>query len=64
MTDHNIKRRGPVEWITIPIPMRAEIQQESDGSWVGMVRRLSSRMVEAPTKEELVRALQDLYRPK
>ena len=64
MPEPTPSRRSAVEWVTILIPMRAEIQRNADGTWCGMVRRLSGRVVEAPTKEALVRALQDLYRPK
>jgi hypothetical protein len=49
--------RGQVEWMTIAIPMLAEIQRNADGTWTGMVRRLSRAVLTCPTREELLETL-------
>jgi len=53
--------RGAVEWSTLDVTMTAEIQRNSDGTWSGLVRRLSGAVITRPTKETLLLSLSDLH---
>ena len=59
--DATVRQETRVEWVPCQVTLRAEIQRNADGTWRGMIRKLSGTMLVRASREELLADLAALH---